>query len=32
MNGPLILADTAQTIERQVEAPADAHTGVPEEE
>jgi hypothetical protein len=32
MNGPLILADTAQTIERQIEALADAHTGVPEEQ
>jgi hypothetical protein len=32
MNGPLILADTAQTIERQIEALADAHPGVPEEQ
>jgi hypothetical protein len=32
MNGPLILADTAQTIERQIEALANAHSGVPEEQ
>jgi hypothetical protein len=32
MNGPLILAHRAQTIERQIEAFADAHTGVPEEQ
>jgi hypothetical protein len=28
MNSPLSLADWAQTIERQIEALADAHTGV----
>ena len=32
MNGPLILTDRAQTIERQIEALADAHAGVPEEQ
>jgi len=32
MNGPLILADTAQTIERQIEALADAHAGVPQQQ
>jgi len=32
MNGPLILTDTAQTIERQIEALADPHAGVPEQQ
>jgi hypothetical protein len=32
MNGPLILADGAQTIQRQIEALADAHAGVAEEQ
>ena len=32
MNAPLILADTAPTIRRQIEALADAHAGVPEEQ
>src|SRR6516225_10333412 len=32
MNGPLILADRAQTIERQVEALADPHAGVTEKQ
>jgi hypothetical protein len=32
MNGPLILTDTAQTIERQIEALTDPHTGVPEQQ
>jgi hypothetical protein len=31
MSGPLILADAAQAIERQIEALADAHTSVPQE-
>jgi hypothetical protein len=28
MNGPLIVTDRAQTIERQIEALADPHAGV----
>src|SRR5665213_266904 len=32
MNGPLILADTAQAVQRQIQTLADAHTGVPEKQ
>src|SRR5580693_5422433 len=32
MNGPLILASAAQTIKRQIETLADAHTGMPQEQ
>jgi hypothetical protein len=32
MNAPLILADATQTIQRQIEALAHAHAGVPEEQ
>ena len=32
MNGPLIVTDRAQTIERQIEALADPHAGVTEKQ
>ena len=32
MNGPLILASAAQTIQRQIETFADAHAGMPQEQ
>ena len=32
MNRPLALTDTAQTIRRQIEALADAHAGIPDEQ
>ena len=32
MNGPVILASTSQTIKRQIEAFADAHAGVAQEQ